>query len=151
MAQLIDIQIKKLHENAVIPYYNFDGDSGFDLHSVQHHYIYPNQQALVKTGLAMAIPQGFEMQIRPRSGLALNQQITLTNSPGTIDSVYRGEIGVIIYNLGQYPFVVESGDRIAQGVIQPVYHAIFHEADALDETERSSGGYGHTGLKRGEK
>lgn len=151
MAQLIDIDIKKLHNDAVIPYYNFDGDSGFDLHSVEYHYICPNQQALVKTGLAMAIPEGFEMQIRPRSGLALKHQITLTNSPGTIDSTYRGEIGIIIYNLGQYPFIVQSGDRVAQGVIQPVYHAVFHETDTLSETDRSSGGYGHTGLKGGNK
>lgn len=105
----------------------------------------PGARALVSTGLHMAIPQGFEVQVRPRSGLALKHGITLINSPGTIDSDYRGVVGVILGNTGEAPFVVEHGMRIAQMVVAPVVQAGFDLADNLDETSRGTGGFGSTG------
>lgn len=105
----------------------------------------PGQRSVVPTGIAIAIPSGYEAQIRPRSGLALRHGITLLNSPGTIDSDYRGEIQVILINLGQESFVVRRGDRIAQMIIAPVARAELHEVVDLDETGRGAGGFGHTG------
>ena len=105
----------------------------------------PGSRALVPTGLRIALPEGYEAQVRPRSGLALKHGVTLPNSPGTIDADYRGEIGVILMNLGQEPFVVEPGDRIAQMVVAPVVRVAWSEAEALDATERGEGGFGSTG------
>lgn len=105
----------------------------------------PLQRALIPTGLRMALPAGYEAQIRPRSGLALKHGITLLNTPGTIDADYRGEIGIIMINLGQEPFVVNDGERIAQMVIARYEQAEFTEVTVLDETERGEGGFGHTG------
>ncbi len=109
--------------------------------------IAPGARALIPTGLRVSIPAGYEMQLRPRSGLALRSGITLLNSPGTIDADYRGEIGVILANMGSEPFVVESGDRICQAVIAPVIQAIWEPSDFLDSTERGDGGFGHSGVK----
>lgn len=109
--------------------------------------IAPGARALIPTGLRVAIPAGYEMQLRPRSGLALRSGITLLNTPGTIDADYRGEIGVILANLGSEPFVVESGDRICQAVIAPVIHAVWEPFQNLDDTERGEGGFGHSGVK----
>lgn len=108
--------------------------------------IMPGSRALIPTGLKIAIPQGYEGQVRPRSGLALKFGVTLLNSPGTIDSDYRGEVAVILMNLGQEPFTVRRGDRIAQMIICPVVQVRFAETDSLPETERSDGGFGHTGV-----
>lgn len=105
----------------------------------------PLQRALIPTGLRIALPAGYEAQIRPRSGLALKHGITLLNTPGTIDADYRGEIGIIMINLGQEPFVVNDGERIAQMVIARYEQAEFTEVTVLDETERGEGGFGHTG------
>ncbi|SPH27415.1 Deoxyuridine 5'-triphosphate nucleotidohydrolase [Ascidiaceihabitans donghaensis] len=102
-------------------------------------------RALVPTGLSMAIPQGFEVQVRPRSGLALKHGIALVNSPGTIDADYRGPVGIILLNTGSEPFHVAHGDRIAQIVVAPVVQAIFDVVDALDDTDRGAGGFGSTG------
>ncbi|MEP1522937.1 dUTP diphosphatase [Ascidiaceihabitans sp.] len=102
-------------------------------------------RALVPTGLSMAIPQGFEVQVRPRSGLALKHGIALVNSPGTIDADYRGPVGVILLNTGSEPFHVAHGDRIAQIVVAPVVQASFDVVDALDDTDRGTGGFGSTG------
>ena len=107
--------------------------------------IAPGGRALVPTGLRVALPEGYEMQLRPRSGLALKHGIVLPNSPGTIDSDYRGPLGVIVMNLGEGPFVVRHGDRIAQAVIAPVVRAQFALADGLDTTARGAGGFGSTG------
>ena len=107
----------------------------------------PMQRCLVPTGLFIALPQGFEAQIRPRSGLALKKGITVLNSPGTIDADYRGEICIILVNLSAETFVIEDGERIAQMVIARHEQAAFVEVDILDETERGAGGYGHTGVK----
>ena len=105
----------------------------------------PGELALVPTGLAMEIPRGFEVQIRPRSGLALKHGISIPNSPGTIDEDYRGPVGVILINLGQEPFTIGHGDRIAQMVVAPVLQAAFETARELSETERGAGGFGSTG------
>ena len=104
------------------------------------------ERVLLPTGFAMAIPHGFEAQIRPRSGLAFHHGVTLLNTPGTIDSDYRGEVKVLLINLGAEPFVVRPGDRIAQLVVAPVTQATFELVTALDETERGAGGYGSTGV-----
>lgn len=105
----------------------------------------PGQRALVPTGFALAVPPGYEAQVRPRSGLALRQGLVLPNAPGTIDSDYRGEVQVIVCNLGDESFVVRRGDRIAQLVIAPVVQAEWQEVEALEGTSRGGGGFGHTG------
>ncbi|MEY5037198.1 MAG: hypothetical protein RL472_304 [Pseudomonadota bacterium] len=107
----------------------------------------PMERAIVPTGLRVAIPQGYEMQIRPRSGLALKHGITLPNTPGTIDSDYRGPLGVALVNLGAAPYVVQHGDRIAQCVVAPVVQAGFSVVTALDDTSRGQGGFGSTGVR----
>jgi len=107
----------------------------------------PGARALIPTGISIAVPAGYEAQVRPRSGLALKHGITVLNSPGTIDADYRGEIGVILANLGDTPFVVERGMRIAQLLLAPVTRATFDEVENLDQTDRGSGGFGSTGLR----
>ena len=107
----------------------------------------PLERRLIPTGLHIALPPGYEAQVRPRSGLALKRGVTVLNAPGTIDADYRGEIGVVLINLSQEDFVVEDGERIAQMVIARYEQAAFETAEALDETERGEGGYGHTGRK----
>jgi dUTP pyrophosphatase len=106
----------------------------------------PGQRALVPTGIAVALPDGYEAQVRPRSGLALRHGVTLVNTPGTIDADYRGEIGIILINTGDAPFTVERGMRIAQMVVGPVTRVAWREVDALPETERGAGGFGSTGV-----
>jgi dUTP pyrophosphatase len=106
----------------------------------------PGERALVPTGLAIALPPGYEAQVRPRSGLALKHGVTLLNSPGTIDADYRGEIGVVLVNLGQAPFAVERGQRIAQLVVAPVSHVAWTETEMLPDTERGARGFGSTGI-----
>ena len=107
----------------------------------------PMERRLIPTGLYIALPEGYEAQVRPRSGLALKKGITVLNAPGTVDADYRGEVGVVLINLSQESFVVEDGERIAQMVIARHEQAVFEAVEVLDETERGSGGYGHTGVK----
>lgn len=107
----------------------------------------PGQRTLVPTGLKVEIPDGYEMQLRPRSGLALRSGITLVNTPGTIDADYRGEIGVILINLSQEPFTINPGERICQAAVAPVVHIEWEEASDLTESERGAGGFGHSGTK----
>ena len=128
-----------------LPEYAPPASAGVDLRASEARVIPPGGRALVPTGLRIALPEGYEAQVRPRSGLALKHGVTLPNSPGTIDADYRGEIGVILMNLGQEPFVVEPGDRIAQMVVAPVVRVAWSEAEALDATERGEGGFGSTG------
>jgi deoxyuridine 5''-triphosphate nucleotidohydrolase (dut) len=144
------VKIRKLHNDAVIPKYQTFGAAGFDLCAIincpeKYELISPGEARLFRTGLAFAIPKGKEMQIRPRSGLALKDRITVLNTPGTIDSDFRGEVGVILINHGNGFFCVNHGERIAQGVIADVVIADLIEVDELDETERGSSGFGHTG------
>ncbi len=134
-------------EGGQIPVYATEEAAGMDLRSTHAVTLQPMERALVKTGLRAAIPRGFEGQVRPRSGLALKQGITCLNSPGTIDSDYRGEIGVILINLSDSVVQLDSGERIAQLVICPIARAEVIVVDSLDETERGEGGFGSTGLK----
>ncbi|KEJ89090.1 dUTP diphosphatase [Sulfitobacter donghicola] len=132
-----------------LPNYETAGAAGADLRANLPEQgaitLAPFARALIPTGLIMAIPAGFEVQIRPRSGLALKHGITLPNSPGTIDADYRGPLGVIVQNLGDADFIVEHGMRIAQMIVAPVVQAAFQVVETLDETERGSGGFGSTG------
>lgn len=132
-----------------LPSYESPGAAGADLRAnfggSKEITLAPGERCLIPTGLRLAIPQGFEVQIRPRSGLALKHGITLPNSPGTIDSDYRGPLGVIVMNAGQEPFTIAHGDRIAQMVVAPVLQAQFAIVDELDVTSRGDGGFGSTG------
>jgi dUTP pyrophosphatase len=129
-----------------LPAYMTPGAAGADVVAAVHGEVVlaPGERALIPTGISLAVPEGYEVQIRPRSGLALRAGVTLLNTPGTIDSDYRGAIGIIMINLGQEPFVVRRGDRIAQMVVAPVARARFVLADALPPTARGSGGFGST-------
>ena len=131
-----------------LPSYATAGAAGMDLLAAIHETvtIEPGQRALIPTGLTIALPPGYELQIRPRSGLALRYGITLPNTPGTIDEDYRGEIGVIVLNTGSDTFVVERGARIAQAVLAPVSRAVWQEVEDLDVTDRATGGFGSTGV-----
>ncbi len=125
------------------------GASGFDLAAMVEapFRIEPMQRVLVDTGISLAIPRGFEGQVRPRSGLALKKGLSIVNTPGTIDSDYRGEVKVLLINLGQEPVEIAPGDRIAQLVVVPVVSCEWIDAESLDDTERGAGGYGSTGVK----
>ncbi len=129
------------------PHYASAHAAGADLRAAidEEVVLLPGEHALIPAGFAMALPAGFEAQVRPRSGLALKHGITVLNAPGTIDADYRGEVGIILINLGQHPFHIQRGDRIAQMIIAPVIQAIWHEAEALDTTQRGSGGFGSSG------
>lgn len=144
------LKIKQLRPNAILPKYAKPGDAGMDLCACfddkLSENIHPGDRLLINTGIAVAVPDGYEMQIRPRSGLALSKGITVLNSPGTIDSGYRGEIGVILLNAGNELISIKSGERIAQAVICPVARAELVMCDELDQTERGEGGFGSTGL-----
>ena len=139
------IEIKRLHKEAIIPQYQSSGAAGFDLCSVEALIIPPQERALVPTGIAIALSEGYELQVRPRSGLALKHGITVLNTPGTVDSDYRGELKIILINLGSEPFEIAIGDRIAQGILSEVTRARFLEVENLSDTERGVGGFGSTG------
>ena len=143
------ILIKRLSKEISLPKYETSGSSGMDLAANidANINIDPGKTAIIPTGLALSIPKGFEVQIRPRSGLAAKQKISVLNTPGTIDADYRGEIKIILINLGQETFKVEKGLRIAQMVVCPVVQAQLKEVDDLNETERGKGGFGSTGTK----
>ncbi len=149
MNQTVQISVKTLphFEGLELPQYQTAGSAGLDLCAAcgDDIVILPGERKLIPTGMCIALPLNYEAQIRPRSGLALKNGITLPNSPGTIDSDYRGEIQVILLNLGQEPFTVKRGTRIAQMVIAPVVKASLQIVDNLDSTVRASGGFGHTG------
>tara|TARA_Y100001970_G_C14212793_1_gene847878 strand:- start:1437 stop:1877 length:441 start_codon:yes stop_codon:yes gene_type:complete len=143
------ILIKKLSKEVSIPKYETDGSSGMDLAANIKNTIKidPGKIEIIPTGLALSIPKGFEVQIRPRSGLAAKNKITVLNTPGTIDADYRGEIKVILINLGHETFSVEKGLRIAQMVVCPILQAELEEVTDLGQTERGKGGFGSTGTK----
>lgn len=148
----VTVQICRLRADAVVPQYMTAQAAGLDLCAALDSALTlaPGCRIMVPTGLAMAIPGGYEGQVRPRSGLALKKGVTLVNSPGTIDADYRGEIGVIMINHGDTPFEINHGDRIAQLLIAPVTHATLQVVDLLDKTGRGEGGFGHTGVGTGE-
>ena len=142
------ILIKKLQKEAIIPKYETKGSSGLDLSAnvKSKITIKPGEKCLVPTGLAVSIPKDYELQIRPRSGLAAKNSITVLNTPGTIDSDYRGEIKIILINLGKENFEITNGLRVAQMVLCPISKAELLEVDNLDKTSRDSGGFGSTGI-----
>ena len=144
---MIKVLIKKLNQKAIIPSYKTSGSSGLDLTAlIESKIIIPSKKsALISTGLSIAIPDDTEVQIRPRSGLAAKSNITVLNTPGTIDSDYRGELKIILFNHGDKEFVVNNGDRIAQMVLMPILKIEFEEVDNLPKTIRGSGGFGSTG------
>ena len=146
---MIKILIKRLSKEVSLPKYETSGSSGMDLSANidAKINIEPGKTAIIPTGLALSIPKGFEIQIRPRSGLAAKQKISVLNTPGTIDSDYRGEIKVILINLSKESFKVEKGLRIAQMVVCPVVQAQLKEVNDLNETGRGEGGFGSTGTK----
>ena len=164
MSTTINVPVINKSSNE-LPKYAHKGDAGFDLRAnvkeiENDNYLFnaikfnattiilnPGGRVLIPTGLYMAIPEGYELQIRPRSGLALKYGITVVNTPGTIDAVYRGNIGVILKNDGTESFIIEQGDRIAQGVLNKIEEANLIEVDSLDETDRSDSGYGKSGVK----
>nr|BDD45025.1 deoxyuridine 5'-triphosphate nucleotidohydrolase [Bacillaceae bacterium] len=139
--------IKKLHKDAIVPKQAHEGDVGVDLSTIDEGWVFPFQRKLFRTGLAMKPPKGFELQIRPRSGLAYKKGITVLNSPATIEPTYRGDVGIIIYNTSLLPFKVNKGDRIAQGVFKPYEEIVdFERVDELDETVRGASGFGSSGI-----
>ena len=146
---MIEVLIKRLSNNVELPKYETNGSSGMDLSANidKQVKIEPGKTSIIPTGISVAIPENFEIQIRPRSGLAAKNQISVLNTPGTIDADYRGELKVILINLSNKTFVVEGGARIAQMVLCPIVKAKFKEVDNLDNTSRGAGGFGSTGLK----
>lgn len=149
MSEPVAVDVKRLPHglDLPLPSYQTVDAAGMDLYAALETTLTlaPGDRALVPTGLAMALPQGFEAQVRPRSGLAAKHGVTVLNTPGTIDADYRGEVKVILVNLGSDPFAIERGERIAQMVIAPVTQAAMQEVDSLPETDRGAGGFGSTG------
>ena len=143
----VAIRVVRLRHNLDLPLpaYATDGAAGMDIVSAETLSLAPGDRAAVPTGLCIAIPDGFEVQVRPRSGLALKHGLTVANAPGTIDSDYRGEVKVILINLGPKPVHIERGQRIAQLVVAAVTRGVFEEVDHLDDTTRGQGGFGSTG------
>ncbi len=139
------LSVKRLRPEAELPRYMSDGAAGMDLAAAETVTLAPGRRALVATGLAVAVPPGYEGQVRPRSGLAVKHGVTCLNSPGTIDSDFRGELKIVLVNLGDEPFVVTPGMRIAQLVVAPVVRAVVVEVDELPATDRGAGGFGSTG------
>ena len=146
---MTEILIKRLSKDVTLPKYETEGSSGLDLaaNTDRQIKILPGKSEIIPTGLAVAIPKNFEIQIRPRSGLAAKSQISVLNTPGTIDADYRGELKVILINLSDKVFIVKKGLRIAQMVLCPVVKAKLKEVTELENTERGSGGFGSTGIK----
>ena len=146
---MVKILIKRLSSKVTMPQYKTIGSSGMDIAAFLDNEIFikPSEKKIIPTGIKLKIPKGYEIQIRPRSGLAANNDITVLNTPGTIDSDYRGEIKVILFNHGKNIFKVENGLRIAQMVLCPVIEANLSEVEIIDETERGEGGFGSTGTK----
>ena len=146
---MTEILIKRFYKDINLPKYETEGSSGMDLaaHIENSILIEPGNTVMVPTGIAVSIPKNFEIQIRPRSGLAARNKISVLNTPGTIDSDYRGEIKVILINLSEKTFTIEKGTRIAQMVLCPIVKARFKEVESLGETPRGSSGFGSTGTK----
>jgi dUTP pyrophosphatase len=147
----VTLRVKRLdgNQDMALPSYETDGASGLDLRAAVDGELtlHPGEIRLVPTGLAISLPSGYEAQIRPRSGLALKHGVGMVNSPGTIDSDYRGEIGLVLINWSKTPFVIKRGDRIAQMVVTRVSRANILEVDRLETTDRGKGGFGHSGLE----
>jgi dUTP pyrophosphatase len=139
------LRVLKLREDAIIPGYAHPGDAGLDLFACEPATIEPGESAVIRTGISIELPAGTEAQVRPRSGLALNDRVTVLNTPGTIDEGYRGEVGVILINHGSRSFVVNHGMKIAQMVVASVLRVDVEEVAQLSDTRRGGGGFGSTG------
>ena len=146
LSENLKIKIKKIKENAILPTYAHKGDAGVDLYSIEDYVLKPGERVLVSTGIRMAIPLGYEGQIRSKSGLALNHGMSLCNGVGTIDAGYHGEINVVTINHGEREFRIERGKKIAQMIFNKVEEAEFEEVEELDNTKRGEEGFGSTGL-----
>jgi len=147
MKQMINKMWVHILDNGTdAPKYATSQSAGCDLTSIEDTTVDPGGTKLVRTGLFIEVPIGFEAQVRPRSGLALKHSVTVLNTPGTVDSDYRGEIGVIMINHGRETFIVHKGDKVAQLVFAPVFHAVFEKVEKLNETVRGAGGFGSTGV-----
>jgi len=144
------LKVKKLSEEAILPHYAHPGDAGLDLFAVEEAELAPGQSCMVKTGIAIELPESTEAQVRPRSGLANKHAVTVLNTPGTIDEGYRGEVCVILINHGNTPFVVEKGMKIAQMIVKPVIRVEVEEVPELSDTRRGTGGFGSTGYGKKE-
>lgn len=142
----VALRVKRLHASVPLPRYAHPGDAGLDLCAAESTRLAAGERTAVSTGLAVAIPEGWVGLVHPRSGLALRQGLTVLNAPGTIDTGYRGEVKVLLVNLGREPVTITQGDRIAQLLLQRVGRALVTETDYLDETVRGGGGFGSTGL-----
>lgn len=142
------IKIQKISEDAIIPHYAHDGDAGMDVYSPKEYILPPSHRLLIGTGLKIEIPKGYEMQIRPKSGLAIKEGVSVLNTPGTIDSGYRGEVGVILINHSSRPYSIKKGQKIAQFVFNKVEIVELVLADRITKTGRGEGGFGSTGLIR---
>lgn len=140
----MQVKIKRLNPNSVIPSYQSKGASGFDFHAIENTVVPAGKTLLIKTGLSFEIPEGFELQVRPRSGMSLKTGMRVTNSPGTVDADYRGEVSIIMENTSDKEYIVNVGDRVAQGVVCPVNQVQFIEEE-LSSTERGAGGFGSSG------
>lgn len=143
MVQKTKVKIVKIHEAAIVPTYGTPLAAGFDLYAVEDVTLIPGESRLIKTGLKMEIPEGFELQVRPRSGMSLKTTFRVANAPGTVDSDYRGEVCIIGESHKHYK--VSKGDRVAQGVIAPIFQAVFEVTEELSDTDRGSEGFGSTG------
>lgn len=146
----LTLNIKRIShdfDDIELPYYATAGSAGMDIRAAVHNEVIlkSGKTILVPTNISVELPEGFEIQVRPRSGLAINHSIGILNSPGTIDSDYRGEIKIILFNFGEEDFIIKRGDRIAQLIISKVYRAVLNEIAELNNTDRGSGGFGHTG------
>lgn len=142
------IKIQKINNEAVIPHYVHKGDAGMDLYSVEDAILLAGERKLIGTGLKFEIPMGFELQVRPKSGLAANFGVTVLNTPGTVDCGYRGEVKVILFNSSKNDYQIKKGEKIAQAVIAKYEEAEIEEASELSATSRGDGGFGSTGLKK---
>lgn len=146
----MQVSIKKTSADSILPTYACKGDAGFDCYAHpkdgKEVLLMPGERALVPLGFSLAVPEGYELQLRPRSGLALKQGLSLANAVGTVDSGYRNEVGAILINLGASMITIKRGERICQGVLNAFTTAEFLEVESLDETERGTGGFGHSGI-----
>lgn len=146
----LNFDVQRITKNAVLPKYNFSKDSGFDLHATENVNIGPFGRALVPTGLRVKVPENCELQIRPKSGLAINKGLTVLNTPGTVDNGYTGEIKVIVFNTNNFEVTIEEGSKVAQGIICPVFYGEYvkvNEVADIEKTDRGENGFGSTGLK----
>jgi dUTP pyrophosphatase len=147
MLKPVNIKVQRLTDEAILPKYLHKHDAGMDVSAIEDHVIEAGDRACIATGLSFELPNYCQIEVRPRSGLAIKHGITVLNTPGTVDSNYRGELGVILINLSKEAFAIKKGDRIAQIVVTPFYTANLIESDELEESDRGSGGFGSTGVR----